>query len=53
MEVLKDIPRPTIHKYLSELKKEKKIELVGNPQAVRGKNRAFWRLKKDNNDTDK
>ena len=52
-EVLKDVPRPTIHRYLRELKKEKKIELIGHPQAVRGKNKAFWRLKKDDSDTDK
>ncbi|MBU3956366.1 hypothetical protein KJ633_07885, partial [bacterium] len=53
MEVLKNTPKPTIHRYLRELKKDEKIELVGHPQAVRGKNKAFWRLIKHNNDTDK
>jgi len=44
VEVLKNTPKPTIHRYLKELKKDKKIKLVGHPQAVRGKNKAFWRL---------
>lgn len=51
IEVLKDTPRPTISKYLTELKNERRIELSGNPQAARGENRAFWKLPK--NDVDK
>jgi ATP-dependent DNA helicase RecG len=40
-----DIPRPTINSWLDELKKDNKIEFMGNPQIVRGKNRGFWRIK--------
>lgn len=39
------VPKYTINNYLSELKEEGKIELVGNPRIVRGKNAAYWKLK--------
>ena len=42
---LRDVPRNTINFYLSELRDESRIELVGNPRASRGKNRAYWQLK--------
>ncbi len=38
-------PKLTVNKYLSELRKEGKITLVGNPQASRGSNRVHWVLK--------
>lgn len=41
----REIQKPRINKYLEELKQEGKIELIGNPRAVRGKNAAYWRLK--------
>ena len=45
-EVLKDVPKPTVKRYLQELKEEEKIELIGNPRVSRGKDKAFWKLKK-------
>lgn len=54
MEVLKDIPKPTINRYLNELKRDKKIDIVGNPKISKGENRAYWELKNDTgNDTGK
>jgi len=46
IDVLKNISKPTINKYLNELKEEGKIELIGNPRIVRGPKKAFWKLKK-------
>jgi len=40
-----EIPKGRINSYLDELKKEEKIELIGNPRAVRGPNAAYWRIK--------
>ncbi|MFH1255050.1 MAG: ATP-binding protein [bacterium] len=45
VEVLKDTPKPTITKYLNELKKDGKIEFVGNPKISKGENASFWRIK--------
>ena len=54
IEVLKGIPKPTINKYLSELKKDGKIDLIGNPKISKGNKRAYWKLKSDTgNDTGK
>lgn len=44
-QALGNVPKPTINSYLTELKAEDKIELIGNPQIVRGKLRAYWKLK--------
>lgn len=44
LEVLKDIPRATINRYLSELKNEGRIDLVGNPRIYKGNSRAYWEL---------
>ena len=41
-----DVKKPTINQWLTELKNEKKVEFIGNPQVVRGKNRGYWSLKK-------
>ncbi|MBD3300145.1 MAG: hypothetical protein GF347_02225 [Candidatus Moranbacteria bacterium] len=46
LDALKDVQRRTVNIYLSELKDEGKIELMGNPQISRGKNKAYWQLKK-------
>lgn len=40
-----ELQKSKINMYLDELKKEDKIELIGNPQAARGKNAAYWKLK--------
>ncbi len=45
LEVLKDIPRSTINRYLQKLKEDNKIELIGNPRITKGAKRAFWKLK--------
>lgn len=45
IDVLKDVPRSTINRYLKELMVEHKVELVGNPRITKGLKRAFWRLK--------
>jgi len=45
IEVLKDVPKYTVNRYLKELKNEKTIELVGNPKITKGNKKAFWRLK--------
>ncbi len=47
-DALKNVPKPTINKYLNELKKEGRIELIGKPSANKGPNRAYWKLKEDN-----
>ncbi len=47
IQVLRDVPKPTINKYLAELKKKGIIELVGNRNISKGENRAFWRLRSD------
>jgi ATP-dependent DNA helicase RecG len=41
-----DIKKPTINNWLTELKEEDKIEFIGNPQIVRGKDRGHWSKKK-------
>ena len=41
-----DIPKTTINGWLAELKKEERIQFIGNAQIVRGKNRGFWEIKK-------
>ena len=47
IEVLKDeVPKPTINRYLRELRQEDLIKFVGNPQVNRGKNRGYWCLEK-------
>ena len=38
-------PKLTVNKYLAELKNEGQIILVGKPNASRGPNRAYWKLK--------
>lgn len=40
-----DIPKSRINSYLEELKREGKIELIGDPKAVRGLTAAYWRTK--------
>ena len=44
MEAIKK-PKLTVNKYLSELKNEGFIILVGNPKASRGRDRAYWKIK--------
>ena len=44
-ESLLDVTRPTIHKYLVEMKAEGIIEFIGNPRISRGKDRSYWQLK--------
>lgn len=44
MQALRDVPRNTINFYLSELREEGKIRLIGNPRISRGKNRSYWEL---------
>ena len=46
LDVLKDVPKSTVNSYLSELRKEDVIELVGNPTSWSGPNKAYWQLKK-------
>lgn len=46
-QVLKDVPRTTINRYLKELERDGKIELNGNPKISRGVNTAFWCLKNE------
>jgi ATP-dependent DNA helicase RecG len=52
-QVLNGVPKPTISRYVDELKEDGIIELVGNPQIVKGKNRAYWRLKRGKKFTSK
>ncbi len=45
-QALPHVTRASINRYLKELAVNKRIELVGNPSAPSGKDRAYWRLKK-------
>lgn len=45
-QALPHVTRASINRYLKELATNNKIELVGNPNAPSGKDRAYWRLKK-------
>ena len=45
IEVLKNTPRPTISKYSTELKRDARIEFIGNPKISKGENASFWRIK--------
>ena len=45
VEVLKDVPKYTVNRYLKELKDEEAIELIGNPKITKGNKKAYWRLK--------
>ena len=45
VEVLKDVPKYTVNRYLKELKDEETIELIGNPKITKGDKKAYWRLK--------
>ena len=46
VDVLKDVPKSTINSYLSELKENGVVELVGNASSWSGPNKAFWHLKR-------
>ncbi|MBR9701626.1 hypothetical protein GOV13_01765 [Candidatus Pacearchaeota archaeon] len=41
-----EIPHGTVSNWVFELRNEGKIEFIGNPQIVRGKNKGYWALKK-------
>ena len=41
-----NISKITINRYLAELRKEGKVEFVGNPRIYRGPNRGYWKIKK-------
>lgn len=45
-QVLPHVDRTTINRYLDELAKQGKIEIVGNRYAAHGKGRVHWQLKK-------
>ena len=45
VQVLKDVPKYTVNRYLKELKDEETIELIGNPKITKGDKKAYWRLK--------
>jgi len=40
-----DVSKPTINRWLRELREEGKVDFHGNPQSVRGDNRGYWYLK--------
>ncbi len=47
LDALKNVPKSTINSYLTELKKDGIIKLIGNPKSWSGPNRAYWQLEKD------
>lgn len=44
-EKLLDVSRKTIHSYLTEMRNDKVVRLIGNPRISKGKNRAYWELR--------
>jgi len=46
LQVLPGIPKGTINRYLSELRNEEKIELIGNRHISIGPKAVYWQIKK-------